>query len=50
MQKPTTPTFEVEPREATSSTAPLRSFAACAMLSAIMSLPASSGSVAALPR
>ena len=50
MQKPTTPTPAVDPRFATSSTAPPMSFAACAMLSAIMYLPASSGSLAALPR
>ena len=48
MQKPTTPILPPV-RSASRSTAPLMSFAACSMLSAIISLPAPSGSVAAWP-
>jgi hypothetical protein len=50
MQNPVTPTRSEPDRRATSSTAPDMSLAACARLSAIISLPASSGSVVCSPR
>lgn len=49
MQNPVIPTRSDPARRATSSTAPLMSLAAWAMLSAIISLPASSGSVVFCP-
>ena len=52
MQNPMTPTpFDVTASCATrKSTAPAMSFAACSMLSAIINLPASSGSSVTTPR
>ena len=49
MQKPTTPSFFVEDWPARYCAAPRRSFSAWAMLSAMKSLPAASGSLAVLP-
>ncbi len=49
MQKPTAPTRFVEDRARRYVTAPRRSFSARAMLSAMKSLPAPSGSLAIWP-